>query len=78
METQISQLQNDVSEIKTSVSSLHEGQSAILQAMAVNAARNDQLEKSRGSNGTWVRWLAPFLLSLLLGLLTFHTVLGKV
>lgn len=75
METQIDQLQQDVSEIKTSVSSLHSGQQQILQAMAVNAAKAEQEQKSRGNNGVWVRWIIPFSLSLILGLLAIHSYL---
>lgn len=76
VETQISTLQSDVTEIKADVKSLVVTQQQLAIALAIKEAAETQHAKDRASTGVWARWFLPALLTLGNALLTVSNLLG--
>lgn len=76
VETQISTLQSDVTEIKTDVKSLVATQQQLALALAIKEAAEVQQAKDRANTGIWVRWGLPVLLTIGNGLMTLGTFLS--
>lgn len=63
LESQFTNIQNDVTEIKSDVKKMMAAQAAVATALAVSKATGEQNAKDRMSTGVWVRSLIPVFLS---------------
>jgi phage shock protein A len=74
LETKVDALQKDMSEIKTNVKTLVDGQIAALVALSSEKAAERTREQSRASTGVWVRTILPLLVAAvaaLIGVINF-------
>jgi hypothetical protein len=77
METQIQAVQTDIAEMKQSLQSLASGQVSILTQLAINADREKNNASNSASNGVWVRWGVPTLITAPVTLITlYHLLVG--